>query len=120
MTNEMKKRYQDINAQLWSAYEEGEISREAVIYTRFGKLFREFGIADDGIAFEDIYQKELGRGHDMIPHAMEVVRRLYPQYRMCIVTNTVCASAGFRSGRVFPSYVCIGGNRIPEAGPILF
>ena len=50
LTNEMKKRYQDINAQLWSAYEEGEISREAVIYTRFGKLFREFGIADDGIA----------------------------------------------------------------------
>ena len=47
LTNEMKKRYQDINAQLWSAYEEGEISREAVIYTRFGKLFREFGIADD-------------------------------------------------------------------------
>ena len=31
LTNEMKKRYQDINAQLWSAYEEGEISREAVI-----------------------------------------------------------------------------------------
>ena len=111
LTNEMKKRYQDINAQLWSAYEEGEISREAVIYTRFGKLFREFGIADDGIAFEDIYQKELGRGHDMIPHAMEVVR---------CCRNTVCASAGFRSGRVFPSYVCIGGNRIPEAGPILF
>ena len=28
----------------------------------------------------------------MIPHAMEVVRRLYLQYRMCIVTNGVVAT----------------------------
>ena len=28
----------------------------------------------------------------MIPHAMEVVRRLYPQYRMCVVTNGVVAT----------------------------
>ncbi len=92
LTQEMKKRYQVINTQLWSAYEEGVISRETVIYTRFKKLFREFDIADDGIAFEDVYQKELSRGHDVVAHAMEVVRCLYPHYRMCIVTNGVVAT----------------------------
>lgn len=92
LTNWMKERYLQINQELWSAYEEGRISRETVIYTRFGKLFQEFNIPDDGIAFEDIYQKELGRGHDVIAHAIEVSRTLLPHYQMCIVTNGVVAT----------------------------
>ena len=92
LNSAMKKRYLQINQELWSAYEDGRISRDTVIYTRFGKLFREFGIADDGIAFEDIYQKELGKGHDVIAHALEVVHTLYAHYQMCIVTNGVVAT----------------------------
>lgn len=58
----IKKRYLEINRQLWDEYEEGRISREDVIYIRFGRLFNDIGIHDDGIAFEDDYQKALGRG----------------------------------------------------------
>ncbi len=88
-TPEMQKRYKKINHELWSAYEDGKISRETVIYTRFKKLFDEFGIHDDGIGFEDVYQKQLGKGHDLISHALEVIRSLYGKTKMYIVTNGV-------------------------------
>ncbi len=88
-TPEMELRYQEINHNLWAAYEDGKISRETVIYTRFKNLFDEFGIDDDGIGFEDVYQKQLGRGHDLIPHAMEIIQSLHGKVNMCIVTNGV-------------------------------
>lgn len=91
-SEEMKQRYLQINTQLWNAYEDGILDRNTVIYTRFAQLFREFDIADDGIAFEDAYQLELGKGHDLIPHAMEVIQSLHNAYRLCIVTNGVVAT----------------------------
>lgn len=91
-TTALKTRYHAINQQLWNAYEEGQIERKQVLYTRFTKLFQEFGIQVDGQAFEDIYQEELGKGHDLIPHAMEVVKNLYGQVSMVIVTNGVVAT----------------------------
>lgn len=88
-TPEMELRYQEINHNLWAAYEDGKISRETVIYTRFKNQFDEFGIDDDGIGFEDVYQKQLGRGHYLIPHAMETIQLLHGKVNMCIVTNGV-------------------------------
>ena len=79
-TPEMELRYQEINHNLWAAYEDGKISRETVIYTRFKNLFDEFGLDD---------QKQLGRGHDLIPHAMETIQLLHGKVNMCIVTNGV-------------------------------
>ena len=37
-TPAMKNRYLQINTALWNAYEEGRMTREEVIFTRFGKL----------------------------------------------------------------------------------
>lgn len=91
-TSEMKKSYEAINSKLWAAYENGEIDRETVIYTRFGKLFAQFDIADDGIAFEDSYQAQLGKGHDRIAHALELCQALENKYAMYIVTNGVAAT----------------------------
>ena len=62
LTPEMQKVYERINRSLWDAYELGEIDRDTVIYTRFGKLFQEVGITgEDGILFEDEYQHLLGQ-----------------------------------------------------------
>lgn len=92
LTEAVKQRYLEINAELWKAYEDGVMSRKEVIYTRFGKLFKELNIENDGIAFEDTYQDELGRGHDMIEHAMDVVQTLAQDYDLYIVTNGVSAT----------------------------
>lgn len=88
----LKKRYMEINHALWKAYEDGEISRDEVVYTRFGKLFQEFAIPLDGVAFEKSYQAELGKGHEVVAHAMEVVEQLKQRYALYIVTNGVTAT----------------------------
>lgn len=76
-----------MNGQLWESYERGEISRDAVLYTRFGRVFEHFGIDADGIAFEHDYRKELDEGHDLMEGAMELVQTLAPLYELYIVTN---------------------------------
>lgn len=91
-TPAMKNRYLQINTALWNAYEEGRMTREEVIFTRFGKLFDEFHIAEDGVQFEHIYQKELGKGHALMPHALELVKHLKKDYELYIVTNGVSAT----------------------------
>lgn len=86
---EIKEYYQKLNAQLWKQFEQGMIDREVVIYTRFVKLFEHFDIHKDGIQFEDIYQKELGKGAFLIPHALEVIQSLSKKYQLYIVTNGI-------------------------------
>lgn len=89
INDEIRKTYERINHELWKKYELGEIDRDTVIYTRFGNLFREIGIADDGIAFEDDYQELLGMQHFFIEDTPEVLEYLYKKYDLYIVTNGV-------------------------------
>lgn len=89
---EIEQTYTKLNQELWKAHERGEIDRHTLIYTRFGKLFDIFHFDADGIKFEDDYQLELGRGHDLIDHAMDVVTTLKKDYDLYIVTNGVVAT----------------------------
>ena len=89
LTEETKNIYNKINDKLWKQYERGEINRETVIYTRFGKLFQAIGIQDDGVAFEDDYQNLLGSGAYLLDGALELVEYLYGKYALYIITNGV-------------------------------
>lgn len=89
LDEQVKELYNKINHSLWSDYEKGNISKEEVVYSRFGKLFELLNINEDGIAFEDEYQELLGEGHDLIDGAMEVVTTLAKTHDLYIVTNGV-------------------------------
>jgi 2-haloacid dehalogenase len=89
LNEEIRSIYERINVGLWKKYEQGLMDRRTVIYSRFGLLFKELGIEDDGIEFEDIYQELLGQQHIFIPHALEVVEHLFSRYELYIVTNGV-------------------------------
>ncbi len=89
LTPQLKERYEVINSDLWKQFELGIIDKKTVVYTRFVKLFQEFQINADGIAFEDDYQAALGRGHELLPHAYEVIENLSQNYQLYIVTNGV-------------------------------
>lgn len=84
--------YERINIELWKQYEQGLIDRNTVIYSRFGSLFKEIGIEDDGIAFEDDYQELLGMQHFFIEGAFELIQKLHEQFELYIVTNGVTAT----------------------------
>lgn len=89
LTPVIKERYETINSHLWKQFELGIIDKKTVVYTRFVKLFEEFDILEDGIAFENDYQEELGKGHDLIENAREVLEQLSKSYHLYIVTNGV-------------------------------
>ncbi|NLP33743.1 MAG: noncanonical pyrimidine nucleotidase, YjjG family [Clostridiales bacterium] len=92
LNEEIRKTYERINMDLWEQYELGQIDRNTVIYSRFGKLFKTIGIDDDGVAFEDDYQKILGMQHDLYEDALEVIQYLHGKYDLYIVTNGVTAT----------------------------
>ena len=92
LNEEVFNTYERINVGLWKLYETGEMDRNTVIYSRFGLLFKEIGIEDDGIIFEDDYQELLGMQHFFIKDAPEVVEYLYQKFDLYIVTNGVTAT----------------------------
>ena len=86
---EIEQAYCELNKQLWSDFEQGKLDRHTLIYTRFGILFSKFNIQEDGVKFEDDYQEALGRGHQMMPYAMEVIQHFYQTHKLYIVSNGV-------------------------------
>ncbi|WP_088070726.1 YjjG family noncanonical pyrimidine nucleotidase [Gottfriedia luciferensis] len=89
LTPEMKARYKEINHGLWKSYEKGEISRDAVVNTRFSTLFKEFGREVDGLLLEETYQNFLGEGNQFVEGAFELIKSLQQQFDLYIVTNGV-------------------------------
>lgn len=89
LTEQMNQRYEQINKQLWKDFENGLIDKKTIVYTRFVQLFQEFGIDEDGIVFEDDYQDALGEGYFLLPHARDILEKLYQKYPLYVVTNGV-------------------------------
>lgn len=87
LTEEIRSYYLTLNGALWESYERGEISRDTVLFTRFGRVFSHFHIPLDGVAFEQEYRKELDKGHDLMDGAMELIQTLAPRYELYIITN---------------------------------
>lgn len=80
------------NAKLWEDYEKGIIDRKTVLYTRFVRLFEQFGYVGDGAAFEDSYRHNLDHACDLFPEALEVVQTLSHTHQLYIVTNGVAST----------------------------
>jgi 2-haloacid dehalogenase len=68
-TDDLLQKYKEINTALWSALEQGKISKEVVLNTRFHKLFQLYGIVVDGRAWEKKYRFYLDNSSGLIPHA---------------------------------------------------
>ncbi|MBP3040467.1 YjjG family noncanonical pyrimidine nucleotidase [Bacillaceae bacterium Marseille-Q3522] len=89
LTAEMEARYKEINKGLWKSYEEGRLSRDEVVNTRFSLLFKEYGQKTDGITLENKYRSYLEQGHQLIDGALELIKDLQHQFDLYIVTNGV-------------------------------
>lgn len=89
LTQEIKTTYEMMNKALWQDFEKGLIDKKTLVYTRFVKLFKQFDIKKDGVAFEDDYQKALGEGYFTLPYAQDVLKKLSQEYKLYVVTNGV-------------------------------
>lgn len=88
-TEEIEALYKKINSRLWLSFEEGNVSRDAVVNSRFAELFAELGREGVGPELESRYRAYLDEGHDMLEGALELITNLHNQFDLYIVTNGV-------------------------------
>lgn len=74
--SDMLSRYQVINRGLWVRLEQGTISRDEVLYTRFHEFFRLYGKEADGVETEHRYRSYLNESADLLPNAKETLMKL--------------------------------------------
>lgn len=87
-TEEIIKRYSEINRECWDGLERGELTRERLIILRFEMLFSELSLA--GLSAEGaqkIYENALGGQHPFIEGAEDVLSKLSAKYELYAVTN---------------------------------
>ncbi|CEG27249.1 YjjG family noncanonical pyrimidine nucleotidase [Bacillus sp. B-jedd] len=89
VTEEIEALYKKINSRLWISFEEGNVSRDEVVNSRFAELFGELGREGDGPELEASYRAYLDEGHDMLEGALELITNLHTRFDLYIVTNGV-------------------------------
>lgn len=73
---DMLNQYKKINRNLWDLLEQGKISRDMVLYTRFSEFFRLYHIEANGIEAENRFRRLLGESSDLVPNAKETLQQL--------------------------------------------
>lgn len=81
------RRYSEINAGRWELLEQGLITREEVLTSRFEMLFGELGVEGSGTQAQKIYEGLLSQGHWFMPGAEKLLGELYGKYPLYIVSN---------------------------------
>lgn len=86
-TEEILSRYSIHNISQWKRLELGEITRAQVKVNRYQLLFDEFGIDLSPEKATKLYEKHLACGHWFIDGAPEILKALYGNYRLYLVSN---------------------------------
>ena len=86
-TEEILKRYSEINSAQWKRLEKGEISRKEVNVGRYRLLFQEFEISASPEDTTAHYDRLLGVGHYFMDGAETLLQSLSRTYRLYLVTN---------------------------------
>ena len=86
-TDELLKRYHEINEDQWRLFELGELEREQVKVRRYELLFEEMGIDASPRETAKVYEGLLGIGHYFMDGAVELLETLSREYRLYLATN---------------------------------
>jgi len=79
--------YHKYNRQVWQELEQGQLTPLELRTKRFRLLFEEIGISTDADTFGSLYLKNLARGSDLLPGAVETVAALARNHHIGVVTN---------------------------------
>lgn len=86
-TDELLKRYHEVNEDQWRLFELGELEREQVKVRRYELLFDEMGIDASPRETAKVYEGLLGIGHYFMDGAVELLETLSSEYRLYLATN---------------------------------
>lgn len=96
-TEQIIKRYSEINLSQWKRLERGEITREQVKVGRYKLLFDELGVQYNPKSATAIYERFLGQGHWFIEGAEQMLCDLHGKYRLFAASN---GTLNVQTGRI--------------------
>ena len=82
-------RYSEINDMLWKKLERGETEKSRLVVERFELFCREFSFDCDVIELSDLYRAKLAQQAFLIDGAEELIKTLYKDHRLFIITNGI-------------------------------
>ncbi len=87
--NEFYLEYKGINHQLWDVYRIGRITKDELRLQRFHNTFRKFNYNNPefALSFNDDYVALCSSKSNLIPHSIEILDYLKPNYTMHVITN---------------------------------
>lgn len=106
--DELVARYRAHNADVWRAYERGDITQQALRTERFHRLAADLGLAAlDVPVLAERYLDFLSEGAHELPGAADLVARLARRHPLAIVTNGIARVQRARFARVpFMQHIC--------------
>jgi len=96
-TDELLRRYHEINEDQWRLFERGLLEREQVKVRRYELLFAEMGINASPKDTAKVYEGLLGIGHYFMDGAEALLETLSREYRLYLATN---GTAGVQKSRI--------------------
>ena len=96
-TDEMVRRYSEINDAQWKLLEQGKLTRTQVKRRRFELLFELLGVVHDVESVRLYYEKVLGESHVFFDGAEQFLKDVYGKYALYIVSNGTTA---VQNGRI--------------------
>ena len=133
-TDEMVRRYSEINDAQWKLLEQGKLTRTQVKRRRFELLFELLGVVHDVESVRLYYEKVLGESHVFFDGAEQFLKDVYGKYALYIVSNGTTAVQNGRIARkntldlrvffytsylVFNSFVLVDDEQFPSTLSIL-
>ena len=90
-TDELFHAYETVNAEMWSAFDRGECTKDFLVVERFRLFLERAGLQADPVQCNKIHLSTLATNTVLLPHALEVCRTLAQTHSLYIVTNAVAA-----------------------------
>jgi len=90
-TDELFHAYEAVNAEMWSAFDRGECTKDFLVVERFRLFLERAGLQADPVQCNKIHLSTLATNTVLLPHALEVCRTLAQTHSLYIVTNAVAA-----------------------------
>ncbi len=86
---QIQKDYRAINQAMWQLLEKGQITKDALSLERFNILFKKYTLTIPAKAFSQSYLSYLGQSAFLIKDAERIIKYLYENYTVIIVTNGI-------------------------------
>lgn len=89
--------YSKINDSMWKKLERGELTRPQILIKRFEEFFRAIKLERDPLDARRLYEGALSRQCFFIDGAPQLLKRLYTEYDLYIISN---GTAHVQDGRI--------------------